>query len=106
MADFKRFTGFIAPDGTTHETLAKVKEHVLKLKVRDAATKFALTQFATREAVMTPDEGWQGVIGTAEHLADFLIEHQAAIQAVFNQSVRERAVPKKKAVAGNSALPS
>ena len=104
MADFKRFTGFIAPDNTTHDTLAKVKEHVRKLKVKEAATKFATAAFDNAYA----DYGKTGeeprgfvqadgrlVIAGAFELTEFLIENQAAIQAVFNQSVRERAAPRK-----------
>lgn len=111
MADFKRFTGFIAPDGTTHETLAKVKQHVLKLKIEEAAEKFAklafenaLNSLANEHRVgfsdMNPGAGdYIPGIADAEDLTAFLIEHQAAIQAIYAQSVRERAVPKKKAVA-------
>lgn len=87
MADFKRFTGFIAPDGTTHETLAKVKQHVLKLKVTEAADKFAQAAFDENFGITTPGQ-----------LREFLLTHQDAIKAIFAQSVRERAASKKKAV--------
>jgi hypothetical protein len=109
MADFKRFTGFIAPDGTTHDTLAKVKQHVLRLKIDEAAEKFAKSVFLDAQASAaggTMGLGFSdmdnrampnpGITGP-DDLREFLLAHQDAIKAIFAQSVRERAASKKKA---------
>lgn len=101
MADIKRFTGFIAPDGSTHETLKKATDYTRELKVKEA-----LKDFANIKSEDTPEfqtgvdaEGDQFVY--VQDLPLFLYTYKEKILAAFNQDVlmRKKREPKAKAVA-------
>lgn len=91
MADIKKFTGFIAPDGSTHKTASDAIAYTRDLKIKEAlniaAQSMHLRNRDDRDhACLYPDD-----------IAEFLIENMDAIQKAFSQSVvlRDRAKPKK-----------
>lgn len=100
IADIRKFTGFIAPDGTTHDTLKKATEYTRYLKVKLALADFALVSQETNVGVSQTDEG-SAVVFTTD-LPAFLLAHREDILAAFNQDVSLRA-PKKPKVKAPAA---
>ena len=97
-ADIKRFTGFIAPDGSTHDTLKKATDHTRELKIKEALQQFANIEAAVDTGVSHDDR--DNTVVFADDMPSFLFAHQEAILAAFNQEVllRKKREPKPKAV--------
>jgi len=95
-ADIRRFTGFIAPDGTTHDSIKKATDHTRDLKIKAALADFALVALEVNEGVST-HEGHLVIF--TEDLPAFLLAHKADILAAFNQDVLMRAPRQFKAKA-------
>lgn len=88
MSDIKKFTGFIAPDGSTHSTMKKASAYTFDLKV-----KAALGEFANIQAELNPgvEETTGGL--TVVHAADmpeFLFSHRDAILSAFKPEITTR----------------
>lgn len=79
MSDIRRFTGFLAPDGSTHDTEKKAIEYTRLLKIRAALDE----RFKGFEV---------GEDGSADikAAADFIFEQRAAILACLNPEVLTR----------------
>ena len=92
MADIKRFTGFIAPDGTTHDNLKKATEYTQRLKIKEALAEFSKVIPEVNPGVTETDSGYVGVL--AGDIPVFLLAHKDDILAAFNQEVLMRA-PRK-----------
>jgi hypothetical protein len=95
-ADIRRFTGFLAPDGSTHESLKKATDYTRDLKIKAALADFALVTSANPG--VTEDERGSTVI-YAEDLPIFLLAHKADILAAFAQDVLMRAPRQSRAAA-------
>lgn len=94
-ADIKKFTGYIAPDNTTHKTAKEAIAYARDLKVKEALLTFAGT--ALDALFKEGADRHEGLASAGEsELADFLFKNQAAITAAFNQEVRVRAQRTKK----------
>lgn len=94
-ADIRKFTGFIAPDGTTHDTLKKASDYTKELKVKAALAAFANVMPYSNIGVITDGEDGNGsAVVYASNLPEFLLAHRAEILAAFNQEVTLR-VPRK-----------
>lgn len=102
MADIKRFTGFIAPDGSTHDTIKKATEYTRELKIKEALADFALVLPEVNVGVAKDGAGNHAVY--VSDLPAFLLAHKDDIQAAFNQDVLLRA-PRKKRAAKVSLTP-
>lgn len=91
MADVKRFTGFIAIDGTTHTNAKAAIEHSRQVK----------TQTALKEKFgnLMVTEGDGAVEGEGISLDDFIYANRDMILAALNQEVltRKKRTPKAKA---------
>jgi hypothetical protein len=90
MADIKKFTGYIAPDGSTHDTVKKATDHTRALKIK-AALKAAFndeTIDIDQIGVSECDRG--GAVILPGELADWLLANQTKIEACFNQDVLMR----------------
>lgn len=87
MADIRKFSGFIAPDGTAHASLAAATVHTRNLKTKQALTGFAETLVGSVD--LSSDESGNPVIYPDE-LPDFLIANRDVILAAFNQEVNMR----------------
>jgi hypothetical protein len=105
MSDVKRFTGFIAVDGSTHNTLKQATEHSREVKVKKAlATAFAAN-------VVTPADVPEHEL-TAEQIVpldEFIFKNREAILAALSQQVttRKPRTPKvKPAAAANDSQPA
>lgn len=79
MSDIRRFTGFLAPDGSTHDTEKKAIEYTRLLKIRAA--------LAERFKGFEVGEDGSADIKAA---ADFIFEQRAAILACLNPEVLTR----------------
>ncbi|UUZ75453.1 hypothetical protein LP414_27440 [Polaromonas sp. P1(28)-13] len=91
MADIKRFTGFIAPDGSTHDTIKKATEHAKAVKVKDAlVAEFTNITPHTHGNNVTEDDVGMFVVGSAD-MPMFLLDNRERILACFNQEVLLRA---------------
>ena len=79
MSDIRRFTGFLAPDGSTHDTEKKAIEYTRQFKIRAALDE----RFKGFEV---------GEDGSADikAAADFIFEQRAAILACLNPEVLTR----------------
>lgn len=97
-ADIKKFTGFIAPDGSTHDTIKKATEYTKNLKVKEAlaATLGESITPATHGSSVSQDDRDMFVV-YPRNMPDFLLENREMILAAFNQDVTLRAPRKKKA---------
>lgn len=87
-ADIRKFTGFIAPDGTTHDTLKKATDYTKELKVKAALADFALVTEAN--SGVTDTDGSGTLVIYVEDLPKFLLAHRAEILASFNQEATTR----------------
>jgi hypothetical protein len=88
MSDIKKFTGFIAPDGTTHTTMQKATAYTLDLKIKLALEDFKLVTNATSAGVSEDDAGSAAIY--PEDLPLFLFAHKADIMAAFKPEVTTR----------------
>lgn len=86
MSDVKKFTGFIAIDGSTHTTLKPATEHSRQVKIQRAlAEKF------TGPVVLDGAPGSPSYEDQAElSMPDFIYANRAVIQACLNQDVQTR----------------
>lgn len=87
MSDIKKFTGFIAIDGSTHSTLKSAQDHTRDFKIRKALEeKFAGLSITSEGA------------DTGVSVADFIIANMDAIKAALNPEVllRKKRTPKAK----------
>jgi len=96
MADIKSFTGFIAPDNTTHTTFAKAVEHTKTLKVI-AALEAAFNDSNFNHDTASVSEGENGYPCVyASSMPAFLLANREKILACFNQTVQLRAPAKSR----------
>lgn len=99
MSDVKKFTGFIAVDGSTHTNLKAATEHSRTVKVKKAlADAFAgklVTPADVPEHELTSEQ--------IDPLDEFIFANREAILAALNQEVttRKPRTPKPKIVAAN-----
>lgn len=103
MADVKKFTGFIAIDGSTHTTSKSAVEHSRQVKIQKAlADKFSGMCVDSLIATETPED--------FVDLPTFIYANRDSILACLNQDVltRKKRTPNKaKAVeAANDAAPA
>lgn len=104
MADIKKFTGFIAPDGSLHDTAAKASAYTKELKAKEALKElFAGMEFPEeRFPEIYQDDRGNEVIAFPDlrpMLERIVFENRAAIVKAFEQNVklRDRKPNKKKA---------
>jgi len=103
MSDVKRFTGFIAIDGSTHATEKAAVTHT-----RDVKTAAALEKL--RALVVEGAPGATSFEGIAyiesEGMPIFLAANREAILAAFNQEVltRKKRIPKVKAASSPTVV--
>lgn len=95
MADIKRFTGFIAIDGSTHDSLGKATSHTKDVKIKTALEEFA-KGVAADPVHFTKDDRDNDVL-YPENLPDFLAAYRVQIMAAYNQTVVMREPRPKKA---------
>lgn len=98
--EVKKFTGFIAVDGSTHKTVKEAMDHSRAVKTKAALTAIAEGVLASQpnDAMgVSSDESGSSVI-YPEDLPTFLSAHREAILAAFNQEVRMRGPGRKKVV--------
>lgn len=88
-ADIKRFTGFIAPDGSTHDSIKKATDYTRELKIKEALAEFLKVTPETNPGVNKDPHGELAIY--VHTLPDFLFHHKADILAAFNQDVLMRA---------------
>lgn len=88
MSDIKKFTGFIAPDGTTHTTMQKATAYTLDLKIKQGLEDFKLANPETSAGVSESDSG--AIVIFVEDLPTFLFAHRADIMAAFKPEVTTR----------------
>lgn len=94
IADIRKFTGFITPDGSTHDTLKKATDHTKELKIKAALADFALVTQETNPGVTENALGSSIIF--VSNLPAFLLAHREDILAAFNQDVTLRAPRTKK----------
>lgn len=92
MADFKKFTGFVTPDGKTHATAKAASDHVRDQKINEALT--AAFSDLTKVPNTTEDNSGNPAIYDAP---TFLAANRELIQKCFAAEVRRRAPRTKKA---------
>lgn len=93
----RKFTGFIAADGTTHDTMKKAVQHANDQKVKEALNAFN---------IKADEEG--NVIIRMEEMGEYLFNNRVAIQAAFNAkaTVRKTRTPKAKKVVATATTAS
>ncbi len=96
MADIKRFTGFIAPDGTTHSSLTAATNYTRELKIKEALAEFASIKSEDTPEFQTGIDAAGDQIIRVEDLPLFLRVYKDKILAAFNQDVQMRAPRKAK----------
>lgn len=97
MADIKKFTGYIATDGSTHETLAKAQKYADELKIKEAL-KTAFPEGCLKDDKNAHDvDGGRYLALDDSSIPDWLFANRDAITAAFNQKARTRAPRKPKA---------
>ena len=99
MSDVKKFTGFIAIDGSTHTSQKAAVEHSRQVKVQTALKE----KFGTCD-VLENNRPFHEQEGQEVNLADFIYANRESILAALNQEVltRKKRTPKAKpAVAAN-----
>lgn len=92
-ADIRKFTGFIAADGSTHESMTKARAHADDLKIKAALTASFKTLDHGQAAVYQPD----GTAGLAVHendMPEWLFANRVAIMAALSVRATTRA-PRK-----------
>jgi hypothetical protein len=110
MSDVKRFTGFIAIDGSTHTSQKSAVDHSRVVKVASALD--ALAEAVLAFDVTSSDVQKHGIASSdvgnvihAEDLPFFLAAHREQIMAAFTQDVLTRKKrAKKTAVAAADAV--
>lgn len=100
MADIKKFTGYIAPDGSTHDTIKKATDYTRELKIKEALALFKGT--LNEDSCWVGSDG-QGPVVCADDLPAFLYANKDAIIAAFNPEVLLRAPRKKREAKSGSA---
>lgn len=90
MSDVKKFTGFIAIDGSTHTTLKSATEHSRQVKVQKAL------EFKFAKMAVIGEEDEPGSAGV--DLPTFIYANRDEILACLNQEVltRKKRAPKAK----------
>lgn len=94
MSDVKKFSGYIAADGTHHDTQKQAIAASLEFK-----TKAALSDAFTGQSVYSDVGHLDDQIG--KPLADFLYDNRVQLLDALNQEVllRKKRTPKQKAPA-------
>lgn len=87
-AGIRKFTGFIAADGSTHDTMKKAVQYANDQKVKEALNA-QFSEVDSETAGAHDVEGQYYAIG-ADGLATFLFANRAAIQAAFDSKVTVR----------------
>ena len=107
MADIKRFTGYIAPDGSTHDTLKKATEHTQSIKIKEAL-HIEFSNLSLERHGPSAINGFDGIPAHVESadMAMFLYENMNKILACYDQKAILRAPrkPKKKMVNDFAAI--
>lgn len=101
MSDVKKFTGFIAIDGSTHNTLKAATEHTRQVKIQRAlAEKFTGTVVMDSTPRYDEQEGVD--------MPTFIYANRATILACLNQEVqtRKKRAPNKPKVEGAAPAPA
>lgn len=91
MSDVKKFTGFIAIDGSTHTSMKSATDHSRQVKIQRAlAEKFV--GLSVSESVTSSNSEDDGVT-----MPDFIYANRDAILACLNQDVltRKKRAPNK-----------
>ena len=101
MSDVKRFTGFIAIDGSTHNTLKQATEHSREVKVKKALAESFGNQLVTPSDVPEHELSEAHV----QTLDAYIFANSAAILSALNQQVttRKPRTPKAKKAANDAA---
>lgn len=102
MSDVKRFTGFIAVDGSTHNTLKHATDHSREVKVKKALAEAFAAQVVTPADVPEHELRADEIIT----LDAYIYENRDVILAALNQEVttRKPRTSKAKKVAAPAAL--
>lgn len=100
MSDVKRFTGFIAIDGSTHTSAKAAIEHSRTVKIQNALKE----KFGAYD-VLESNRAFHEQEGQEVSLADFIYANRESILAALNQEVltRKKRTPKAKPAAANDA---
>lgn len=87
-AGIRKFTGFIAADGTTHDTMKKAVQHANDQRVKEALNTF--NTVATEVTDMP--------VVRMDQMGEWLFNNRMAIQAAFNAkaTIRKTRTPKAK----------
>jgi hypothetical protein len=100
MADVKKFTGFIAIDGSTHSSFKSASDHSRLVKIQSALSE----KFSGLEVTDTtvPDELPDG---DPVSMPDFIFANRDAILAALTQEVltRKKRTPKTPKAADSAA---
>lgn len=87
-AGIRKFTGFIAADGTTHDTMKKAVQHANDQKVKEALNAFNIKA----------DEGQDVSVVRMDQIGEYLFNNRVAILAALNAkaTIRKTRTPKAK----------
>lgn len=96
MAEIRKFTGFIAPDGSTHDTIKKATEHTRNLKIKAALDKAFGNAVPGNQPLIQQDDRDLFVL-PADFIPQFIFDNREAILACFKQDVKLRESRKPKA---------
>lgn len=92
-ADIRKFTGFIAADGSTHESMTKARAHADDLKIKSALTA-SFSKLNTSQASVYQPDGTDGHVVHENDMADWLFANRVAITAALSVRATTRA-PRK-----------
>lgn len=103
MSDVKKFTGFIAVDGSTHTSIKSAKDHSRVVKTKAALKEAFGGQLVSPADI--PDHELENNPELVQNLDDFIYANRDAILAALNQEVttRKPRAPKVKTVAANDS---
>lgn len=88
MSDVKKFTGFIAVDGSTHTSMKSATEHSRVVKVKAALAASFGDQLVSPADV--PDHQLEDSPELVQTLDQFIYSNREAILAALNQEVTTR----------------
>lgn len=90
-ADVRRFTGYIAADGSHHATLKAAAAVSLEVKTRAALQEvFGKKSTIPDPSLLEIPEGWVEPVISVADLPSFLYDNRTAILAALNQEVSLR----------------
>lgn len=88
MSDVKRFTGFIAIDGSTHTNLKQATDHSREVKVKKALKDAFGTQLVVPADM--PTHELENNPELVVNLDEYIFNNRAAILSALNQQVTTR----------------